>query len=52
MMTSKDAQWNIKNNIVHTSEGREMNYLQIELAIYTYNDAIIHSTTGEIPYNI
>lgn len=43
---------NEKLRIINTSKDKELIYLQIEQTLFTYNHIIIHSTTGETPYNI
>lgn len=43
---------NEKLRIINTSKDKELIYLQIEQTLFTYNHNIIHSTTGETPYNI
>lgn len=43
---------NEKLRIINTSGDKELNYFKIEQTIFTYNHNIVHSTTGETPYNI
>uniref|UniRef100_A0A0K8WBI5 RNA-directed DNA polymerase n=1 Tax=Bactrocera latifrons TaxID=174628 RepID=A0A0K8WBI5_BACLA len=43
---------NEKLRIICGSGDKELKYLQIEQALFTYNHVISHSTTGESPYNI
>lgn len=43
---------NEKLRIINTGNDQELKQIAIEQTIFTYNHIIIHSTTGETPYNI
>lgn len=43
---------NEKLRIINTDNDQELNQIAIEQTVFTYNHIIIHSTTGETPYNI